>query len=185
MSNLEKENTKISKFLSLILRHKPETIGLSLDEQGFANIDELINKTNKLGDIGKLDRTLLQHIVDTNDKKRFIISSDKKQIRANQGHSIDVDLQLSPVKPPEFLYHGTATRFLDSILKEGLKPQSRQHVHLSQDKQTATKVGKRHGKPTILKIKTQVMNKEGFCFYQSQNGVWLTNHVPVEFIVKE
>ncbi|MCU7937554.1 MAG: RNA 2'-phosphotransferase [Candidatus Thiodiazotropha sp. (ex Dulcina madagascariensis)] len=173
---------KISKFLSFVLRHKPEAIGLVLDEQGWAYIDELINKANQSGEVAALDRSLIQQVVDTNDKKRFVISEDRQRIRAAQGHSIDVDLQLKPATPPEFLYHGTATRFLDSILKEGLKPQQRQYVHLSKDIETATAVGQRYGKPVILKVKALFMYEQGFTFYLSVNGVWLTERVPITFI---
>lgn len=176
------QHKKISKFLSYILRHKPEAIGLTLDEQGWANIDELISKANDSGEISALNRGLLQEVVDTSDKKRFIISEDGQCIRANQGHSINVDLQLKPVTPPEFLYHGTATRFLDSILKEGLKPQQRQHVHLSTDVETATAVGQRYGKPVILKIKALLMHEQGFVFYRSENGIWLTASIPNSYI---
>lgn len=176
------QRKKISKFLSYVLRHKPDAIGLTLDEHGWANIDELINKTNTSGEISNLDQTLIQEIVDTSDKKRFIISADRQSIRANQGHSINVDLQLKPVTPPEFLYHGTATRFLDSIFKEGLKPQKRQYVHLSTDIDTATAVGKRYGKPIILKTNTENMCKQGYKFFLSDNNVWLTEHVPPQFL---
>ena len=177
--------TKISKFLSFVLRHKPDAIGLTLDEQGWAYIDELINKAKQSGEVTTLDRALIQEVVDTNDKKRFVISEDGQRIRAAQGHSIDVDLQLKPVKPPEFLYHGTATRFLDSILKEGLKPQQRQHVHLSKDIETATAVGQRYGKPVILTVKALLMHEQGFSFYISENGVWLTSAVPIEFFQQD
>lgn len=174
--------TKISKFLSLVLRHKPEAIGLVLDEQGWANIDELIDKANYSNQGISLTRSLLQEVVDTSDKKRFTVSDDGQKIRAAQGHSVDIDLKLKPITPPEFLYHGTATRFLDSILKEGLKPQQRQFVHLSTDIETATKVGQRYGKPVILKIKALLMYEQGFVFYLSENGVWLTGHVPKAYI---
>lgn len=177
-----KQLNKTSKFLSFVLRHKPEAIGLALDENGWADIDELINKGNTSGEASNLDKTLIQEVVDTSDKKRFIISDDGQRIRANQGHSINVDLQLKPVTPPEFLYHGTATRFLDSILKEGLKPQQRQHVHLSTDIDTATAVGQRYGKPVILTIKALLMHEQGFVFYRSENGVWLTEQVPHSYL---
>ncbi|SIO96657.1 RNA 2'-phosphotransferase [Vibrio spartinae] len=173
----------ISKFLSLVLRHKPETIGLTLDPHGWANIDELIHKASTSNEIENIDRDLIQEVVDTNDKKRFIMSEDGQHIRANQGHSIRVDLQLQPSVPPEFLYHGTATRFLDSIIEQGLKPQQRQHVHLSADTETAVSVGKRYGKPVILKIKARLMYEQGYEFYLSENGVWLTSYVLPEFIL--
>lgn len=178
------DHNKISKFLSFVLRHKPDAIGLTLDGQGWVDIDELIENTNLTAQEFTLTRSLLQEVVKTNVKKRFIISDDGQRIRASQGHSIDVDLQLKPVEPPEFLYHGTATRFLDSILKEGLKPQQRQHVHLSRDIETATKVGQRYGKPIILAIKARLMVEQGFVFYLSENGVWLTDKVPIEFITQ-
>lgn len=181
MASLKRLN-KTSKFLSFVLRHKPEAIGLELDANGWANIDELINKANTSGEISNLDKTLIQGVVDTSDKKRFVISDDEQLIRANQGHSINVDLQLKPVTPPEFLYHGTATHFLDSILEEGLKPQQRQHVHLSMDIETATAVGQRYGKPVILTIKALLMHEQGFVFYRSENEVWLTEHVPNNYI---
>lgn len=174
--------TKISKFLSLVLRHKPEAIGLTLDEQGWADIDELVDKANRSDQGITLTRSLLQDVVDSSDKKRFTVSENGQKIRAAQGHSVDIDLQLKPVEPPEFLYHGTATRFLDSILKEGLKPQQRQHVHLSKDVETATAVGQRYGKPVILTIKALLMHEQGFSFYLSENGVWLTDAVPKAYI---
>lgn len=172
-----------SKFLSLVLRHKPDAIGLELDEQGWANIDELISNANQSGEITDLDRALIQKIVDTNDKQRFIISDDGQYIRANQGHSINIDLQLKSITPPEFLYHGTATRFIDSILKKGIIPQQRQYVHLSENIDTATSVGKRYGKPVVLTITTLQMHKEGIVFYQAENGVWLVKSVPSKYII--
>lgn len=174
--------TKISKFLSYILRHKPDSIGLVLDELCWANIDELISKANQSKEPIALDRSLILAVVESNDKKRFAISEDGMRIRANQGHSINVDLQLKPVTPPEFLFHGTATRFLNSIIQEGLKPQERQYVHLSKDIETATAVGRRYGKPVILKIKALLMHEQGFRFYLSENGVWLTNFVDPIFL---
>jgi putative RNA 2'-phosphotransferase len=176
---------KTSKFLSFVLRHKPDVIGLELDANGWANINELINKGNASGEVSNLDRAFIQNVVDTSDKKRFIISEDGEHIRANQGHSINVDLQLKPVTPPEFLYHGTATRFLDSILQEGLRPQQRQYVHLSTDIETATAVGQRYGKPVILKIKALLMHEQGFTFYLSENGAWLTDSVPKAYIATQ
>jgi putative RNA 2'-phosphotransferase len=173
---------KISKFLSFILRHKPDAIDLVLDEQGWVDIDELISKANQSKESIALDRSLILAVAESNDKKRFAISEDGLRIRANQGHSINVDLQLKPVTPPEFLFHGTATRFLDSILREGLQPKERQYVHLSKDIETATAVGRRYGKPVILKIKALLMHEQGFRFYLSENGVWLTNLVkPIFF----
>lgn len=171
----------ISKFLSYILRHQPESIGLSLDPEGWASIDELIScakKENKL-----LNRILIQEVVDNSDKKRFSISADGLRIRAAQGHSTSqVDISYQEKIPPDFLYHGTATRFLTSIFEQGLVAKSRQYVHLSADEVTATQVGQRHGKPVVLKIRALSMYEQGFKFYQADNGVWLTESVPRQFI---
>ena len=176
----ETEKKKISKFLSLILRHQPETIDLILDENGWANVDELREKCSK----HKISFTLedLDEVVETNDKKRFIFNDDKTKIRANQGHSIEIDLALKPQQPPEFLYHGTAQNNVESILENGIEKRNRQHVHLSQDKETATKVGMRHGKPIILTIKTGKMFEDGILFYLSENNVWLTDFVDAKYI---
>lgn len=178
-----KQINKISKFLSFVLRHKPEAIGLALDANGWANLDELIDRANASGEVSYLNRDLILEVVNTSDKKRFIIADNGQQIRANQGHSVDIDLQLKPTVPPEILYHGTATRFLDSILEKGLMPQQRQHVHLSMDIETASAVGQRYGKPIILKIKALLMHEQGFQFYRSENGVWLTERVPNTYII--
>ncbi len=164
--------SEISKFLSYVLRHKPDAISIELDAEGWANIDELIARA----DI-PLTHELLLEIVDTSDKKRFAISADGQFIRANQGHSVVVDLGLEPVKPPVLLYHGTATRFLGSIREKGLLPQNRQYVHLSADKETARRVGERHGKPVILTISALALHQGGHRFFQAQNGVWLTNEI--------
>ncbi|WP_400083105.1 RNA 2'-phosphotransferase [Yoonia sp. R78084] len=161
-----------SKFLSYILRHKPDAIGLTLDPEGWANIEELIAKA----DIS-LDRDTLRKVVATSDKKRFAISADGLSIRANQGHSIAVNLGLEPAEPPELLYHGTATRFLESIKVQGLLPQNRQYVHLSADHDTAVSVGQRHGKPVVLTIPALQMHHQGHQFFQAKNGVWLTERV--------
>jgi putative RNA 2'-phosphotransferase len=174
------EIVRVSKFLSLILRHNPQKIGLVLDENGWANVDELIERANKAG--GSLSRSLLNRVVAENDKQRFSFSEDGQRIRASQGHSIEIDLNLPPSDPPELLYHGTATRFVESIRAAGLNSAQRQHVHLSLDVVTATKVGQRHGKPLILVIRARDMVGAGHTFYCSDNGVWLTDRVPVEFI---
>ncbi|NVJ92622.1 MAG: RNA 2'-phosphotransferase [Methylocystaceae bacterium] len=173
---------QISKFLSFVLRHKPDAIGLKLDENGWANIDELIEKSSNEETGPELTKGLICRVVENNKKKRFAISEDGRCIRANQGHSIRVNLELQPQLPPEILYHGTASRFLKSILAEGLKAGKRQHVHLSADMETAEEVGKRYGKPVILKINAQVMNEKGYQFFLSENGVWLTDFVPIAFI---
>lgn len=171
---------KVSKFLSLVLRHKPEEIGLTLDENGWADVEELIRLINQAG--SRLTRPLLERVVAENDKKRFAFSDDGLRIRASQGHSIEVDLALVPQVPPELLYHGTATRFLDSIRETGLVAGKRQHVHLSLDLETASKVGKRHGRLHLLTIRAGEMHRDGRLFYCSANGVWLTELVPLEYI---
>jgi len=167
---------KISKFLSLLLRHKPESIGLRLDKNGWAEIDELIEKSKNI----RLTQALIERVVEQDDKQRFIIKGNR--IRANQGHSIAIDLALNAVTPPEVLYHGTAMHFLDSIMKIGLTKQKRQYVHLSKEIETATHVGMRHGKVVILEVDAKRMYEEGYLFYLSENGVWLTDVVPKEFI---
>lgn len=177
----EKEKIHKGKFLSLILRHQPETIGLTLDEAGWASVDELLRKLA----VHKqpLTRAELEALVLTNDKQRYSFSEDGSYIRANQGHSLKtIDLGLEPMQPPAILYHGTASRFVELILQEGLKAQSRQHVHLSKDIQTATKVGARHGKPVILVVDAQQMQIDGFQFYCSANQVWLTEKVPAKYL---
>jgi putative RNA 2'-phosphotransferase len=177
---MEPSLIRISKFLSLILRHNPGKIGLTLDANGWADVNELLQKANRTG--FRFDRQTLEKVVAENDKKRFAFSPDGTKIRASQGHSIHVDLQLEPVSPPEVLYHGTAERFKDSILKKGLHPGNRQHVHLSKDIDTAIKVGSRHGKPIVLIVDTRMMEKDGLVFHLSDNGVWLTENVPVKYL---
>ena len=170
---------KISRFPSYVLRHNPASIGLKLDRHGWAQIDELIRCASKKG--RKINRNQLRHIVETNDKQRFSLSEDGQLIRATQGHSIEVDLALEAIDPPEKLYHGTAEKFLASIFKSGLQPRGRHHVHLSKDIPTAMKVGQRHGKPVVLEIEARQMNMEGYKFYCSANGVWLTDSVPPQY----
>ena len=171
-----------SKFISLILRHKPETIGISLDEHGWANVDELIAGIAKTHEF---NRDILEEIVKTDNKQRYSFNEDKTLIRANQGHSIPVDVELDEVVPPKYLYHGTGEKFRASIDKEGLKPKSRLYVHLSEDIDTATKVGSRHGKPVVYRVFAGWMHKNGFRFYRSVNGVWLTKDVPTMYIKRE
>lgn len=175
------ELVRISKFLSLVLRHKPDAIGLHLNENGWASIDELIYLSNQHGQ--PFDRLLLDQIVFENDKQRFAYSPDGEWIRANQGHSIDIDLKLEAVKPPDRLFHGTAQRFLPSIRATGLHPGQRQYVHLSTDEAIATRVGQRHGKPVVLVVRAQEMYATGLRFFLSANGVWLTSHVPVDQLI--
>lgn len=168
-----------SKFLSLVLRHRPGLIGLALDATGWADIDELVRLAQPRI---ALTRDLVDHAVAGNDKQRFAISDDGRRIRARQGHSIDVDLALPPTPPPARLYHGTATRFVDAIRRDGLIKRSRQHVHLSADADTATRVGSRHGAPVVLIVRADDMARAGHVFFLSENGVWLTDAVPSAFI---
>ena len=170
----------ISKFISFALRHQPESVGLTPDAGGWVAIDDLIAAAQQQG--VPLDRAVLDAIVAQNDKQRFAVSDDGLRIRANQGHSFPVDLGLAPLTPPEFLYHGTATRFLESIREQGLRPGSRQQVHLSSDEITATAVGQRHGKPVVLTVLAGHMFQDGFLFYRSANGVWLTDAVPAAYL---
>lgn len=172
------DDTKLSKFLSFVLRHDPDSIDLTLDSEGWANIPMLIRKSREAGNV--FSRGDLERVVTNNDKKRFTIQGEK--IRAAQGHSVDVDLKLPEGNPPDVLFHGTATRFLESIYRDGLVSKSRQHVHLSSNEETAITVGARHGKPIVLKIDVAKMRTIGMQFYQSDNGVWLTNHVPADCI---
>ena len=176
----EKENTRISKFLSWVLRHKPHEIGLTLDENGWVDVNSLIEKS-KAANI-ELTVDILKHIVDTNSKKRFSFNEQQDKIRANQGHSIEIDLALTQQEPPVFLFHGTAERFAGSILEKGIVKQDRHHVHLSPDVKTAINVGQRHGKPVVFEIAAGQMHKDGFEFFISDNGVWLTNNVPVKYL---
>jgi putative RNA 2'-phosphotransferase len=177
---MSKHFERTSKFLSLVLRHSPETIGLRLDNEGWAEVEELISSANAKGH--DLSRELLIEVVSSNDKQRFAFNDSGTKIRANQGHSISVDLKLSSQVPPPQLFHGTATRFEASIRKEGLRPRSRQYVHLSSSVEVATTVGTRHGKPLVLRIHAEQMHRDGIVFYLSENGVWLTESVPVEYI---
>ncbi len=176
----EKHKTKISKFLSLVLRHEPAAVGLSLDENGWADVAELIKKCAENGH--SFTKSELVEVVETNDKKRFAFDESGTKIRASQGHSIEVEIGFEEKVPPEILYHGTAEKNLGVIFKEGLKKMSRHHVHLSADVETARKVGIRYGKPVIFQIKTEQMTNEGFKFFVSANGVWLAEEVPPQFL---
>jgi putative RNA 2'-phosphotransferase len=173
-------DTRLSKFLSLVLRHQPDAIGLVLDSQGWASIDELITKANAAGT--RFGRDDLLRIVAESDKKRFSLSPEADRIRAAQGHSVSVELGLAAQEPPSVLYHGTATRFVEAILSQGLKPQARQQVHLSSDEATAQRVGQRHGEPHVFKVDAGGMHAKGFKFFRADNGVWLTDRVPAEFL---
>ena len=171
---------RISKFLSYVLRHDPDSIGLSLDDGGWIGVTELLAAVAKSG--RRLDRETLHEVVATNDKKRFAFSEDGTRIRASQGHSIPIDLGLTALAPPERLFHGTAQRNLDSIREKGLLAGRRHHVHLSLDAETARSVGGRHGKPVILVIHALEMHEAGTEFLRSDNGVWLVDHVPPHHI---
>lgn len=174
--------TDTSKFMSLILRHKPETIGISLDEHGWANVDELIAGIARTH---KFNMDILEEIVRTDNKQRYSFNEDKTLIRANQGHSIPVDVELDEAEPPAELWHGTGEKYVSSIDKQGLIPKSRLYVHLSKDEETAMNVGKRHGKPVLYKVKAGDMYKDGYKFFLSKNGVWLTKEVPVKYLEKK
>jgi putative RNA 2'-phosphotransferase len=171
-----------SKFMSFVLRHQPEAIGLALDSAGWASIDELLARMAAAG--RRVSRGLLQEVVDTNDKQRFAISDDGLRIRASQGHSVDIDLGLMPAEPPDLLYHGTATRFRAAIFHEGLKRQQRHHVHLSESIDTALAVGSRYGVVVLLQVDARRMRDDGHVFYKSDNNVWLTDHVPVAYLTE-
>ena len=168
-----------SRFISLILRHKPQTIGITLDEHGWANVDELISGVNTRY---PLDITTLEEIVRTDDKQRYSFNEDKTLIRANQGHSIPVEVELEEIAPPQILWHGTSEKYTQSIDVQGLIPKSRLYVHLSGDQATARKVGTRHGKPVIYSVLSGAMYRDGFKFYRSVNGVWLTKAVPERYL---
>lgn len=177
---MQKESVKISRFLSLVLRHQPDAIGIQLDAQGWVAIEDLLQACARHG--RNLSRATLEEVVRSNDKQRFAISDDGLKIRASQGHSVAVELAYEPRTPPPLLYHGTATRFLEAIKKQGLSKGKRHHVHLSADAETATRVGARHGKAAVLIVESLKMQEAGFPFYQSANGVWLTESVPPEFL---
>lgn len=170
-----------SRFISLILRHKPDAIGITLDEHGWANVDELIAGIAKTQPI---DMEMLEEIVRTDNKQRYSFNEDKTLIRANQGHSIPVDVELEQLAPPELLYHGTGKKYMQSIEQQGLIPKSRLYVHLSADRGTAKVVGTRHGEPVIYIVHSGEMARNGFSFFRSVNGVWLTKQVPVAYLEK-
>lgn len=172
---------KTSRFISMVLRHKPWVIGITLDEHGWANVSELVEGLNK---VHPLDMETLEEIVRTNEKRRFSFNEDKTKIRANQGHTIPVDVELEQKEPPEVLYHGTGEKYVESIDSTGLEPRQRLYVHLSTDKEMAAKVGQRHGKPVVYRVNSGQMAKNGYVFYLSVNGVWLTKGVPVQYLEK-
>ena len=176
----EKETTRLSKQLSYVLRHNPGDIGITLDEQGWTDVATLLEKLTASGH--HVTMNVLKHVVATNAKRRFKFNEDERKIRANQGHSVEVELGYAASQPPEFLYHGTVDRFIVSILKDGLQKMNRHHVHLSADIATAAIVGERRGKPLILQVSAGKMFAAGYSFYLSDNNVWLTETVPPAFI---
>ncbi|MBE6762830.1 MAG: RNA 2'-phosphotransferase [Ruminococcaceae bacterium] len=171
-----------SRFLSLLLRHKPDAAGITLDEHGWADVPQLLRG---MAHRHPLTMAQLEEIVRTDSKQRYAFNADKTKIRANQGHSVRVDVELEQLEPPAVLYHGTGEKNVDSILKEGLLPQTRLYVHLSKDTDTAQTVGARHGKPAVFVVESGRMYADGFVFYRSQNGVWLTAHVPPAYLKRD
>ncbi|MEV0243621.1 RNA 2'-phosphotransferase [Streptomyces sp. NPDC050674] len=174
----ERRTVKVSKYLSKHLRHQPERIGLTLDESGWVDIDTLIAAAAAHG--FRFTRDELDHVVATNDKRRFAVEGSR--IRASQGHSVEVDLGLAPTAPPAYLYHGTVARALEAIRAEGLRPMNRHAVHLSSDRETATRVGARRGRPVVLAVDAGAMHRDGHVFHLSANGVWLTEAVPARYL---
>jgi putative RNA 2'-phosphotransferase len=181
MSKMDERLVRLSKFLSYVLRHHPESIGLQLDTGGWARVDELLAAARQRGTA--LDEELLQQVVAHGDKRRFSFNADGQRIRANYGHSIPVDLGLKRIEPPEFLYHGTAKRLVEIIRRDGLHARGRNFVHLSPDEETAKQVGARHGKPVVLVVHARRMHRDGHAFHLSEGGIWLTRWVPAEYIL--
>jgi putative RNA 2'-phosphotransferase len=177
---VKRKLVQASKFLALVLRHQPQRIGLAVDDAGWARVSELIGCARRSG--VELSEAVITEVVEKNEKQRFKLSEDGTKIRASQGHSLPIDLGLEPVRPPDVLYHGTATRFLPSIRERGLTSRGRQYVHLSPDEDTATRVGQRHGQPVVLRIQAALMYAHGHEFFLSENGVWLTREVPLQFV---
>lgn len=181
----ERRLERLSKFISMILRHKPQVIGITLDEHGWADVDELIKGINETGEEVEFSKATLETIVKTDKKQRYSFSQDRTLIRANQGHSIPVDVELKKKEPPKVLYHGTGVKSVKAIQEQGLLPMERLYVHLSTDVETATNVGKRHGTPVIFKVNAEQMQKDRYDFFQSVNGVWLTKEVPAKYLELE
>ena len=170
---------KLGRFLSLVLRHEPGAAGITLDEHGWADVEELLSGVRRTG--RQIDLDTLERIVRENNKQRYSFNDDHTKIRANQGHSLHVDVELKEAQPPRYLYHGTASRFLPAIRQEGIRKMGRQHVHLSGDFQTALAVGRRHGAPVVITINAEAMARDGVTFYLSANGVWLCEYVSPEY----
>lgn len=179
----EKENTRISKYLSLVLRHAPEAAGITLDENGWTDVGILLKQLTING--YPVSPAGLDHVVTSNNKQRFIYNEDRTRIRASQGHSVAIDLAYAEREPPAVLYHGTAEAFLSSILETGLDKRSRHHVHLSAEDETARRVGQRHGKPVVLVVDAARMRVDGYTFFCSANGVWLTEQVPAAYLQRQ
>jgi len=177
------EDVKLGRFLSLVLRHQPQAAGIGLDEHGWADVEQLLAGVRSTG--RRIDREILERIVRENNKQRYSFNEDHTKIRANQGHSLAVDVELKPAQPPDYLYHGTAARFLPAIHSEGIRKMSRQYVHLSADFNTALAVGKRHGAPAVITVDASAMVRDGVTFYRSENGVWLCEKVPVQYFVEK
>ena len=180
---MEQSNSdvKLGRFLSLVLRHNPSAAGITLDEHGWADVEKLLVGVNRTG--RKIDMSTLERIVRENNKQRYSFNENHTKIRANQGHSVQVDVELREVEPPRYLYHGTASRFLPAIQAEGIRKMSRQYVHLSGDFETAMAVGKRHGIPVVITIDAEAMARDGVTFYRSENGVWLCEHVEPQYFL--
>ena len=183
MSSKKQSDESLGRFLSLVLRHQPQAAYITLDRHGWADIEKLLAGCVRAGK--SMDRETLERIVRENSKQRYSLSPDGKKIRANQGHSIPVELELREAEPPSRLYHGTATRFLESIRREGITRQSRQQVHLSATVETASAVGARHGSPVVLPIDAAAMGRDGHAFWLSENGVWLCQEVPWRYVLEE
>ena len=179
----DKEQTKISKYIALLLRHHPEEADLFMDEHGWVDTQALIAGIQKT--YPDFDMDYLEKIVREDEKQRYAFNEDRTKIRASQGHSVQVDVELKETEPPQYLFHGTGEKYVNSILEKGLIPGSRLYVHLSKDPDTAYKVGQRHGRPVIFTVRAGDMYKNGYRFYLSANGVWLTDTVPVEYLIKE
>jgi len=174
-------DVRLGRFLSLVLRHDPSAAGVALDGHGWADVNELLAGVNRTG--RKIDMETLERIVRENNKRRYSFNEDHTKIRANQGHSVQVDVELREMKPPQYLYHGTASRFYPSIQREGIRKMSRQYVHLSSDFATAVAVGRRHGAPMVITIDAEAMSRDGIPFYRSENGVWQCEWVEPKYFV--